>query len=316
MTAFYRLQARKNEMPLLHYHYMVYGLHIASILPCPELLSIEPNESPPDVYIQYAELPTSLTNPSAVGNAVQAKPGHALFQLDGVGTFMVSEGRDVFIDPAPNSTEEAIRLFLLGSMLGTILHQRDVLPLHGSAIETSNGAIIVTGASGQGKSTLAAAFHRRGYRILADDVSAIACDNTGRPLVYPAYPQLKLSSTSAHALEQTTANLRQIDPITGKYALPIRDDFCRRPLPLYAVYVLHTTDTQEVELQRLEGVERLQALAIHTFRKRILGALGVIDSHFQQLAAVAQSAVVSCLARSHDFRQLDEVVDLLERDFG
>jgi hypothetical protein len=297
------------------FHYMAYGLHIASILPCPELLPTEPGASLPDIYVRYAKLPASLVNARAIGNVVQAKPGQALFRHAGIATFMVSKGRDIFIDPAPNSTAETIRLFLLGSMLGTLLHQRSVLPLHGSAIETPNGAVIFAGASGQGKSTLAAAFHRLGYRILADDVSAIACHDAGYPLVYPGYPQLKISATAADALHQATAGLRPIDPAAGKYALPIRDAFCTQPLPLYAIYMLRTTATRAVELQRLGGVERLRVLATQTFRKRLLAALGVIDSHFQQLSAVTQSAVVSWLARAHDFYQLDEVIDLLERDF-
>jgi hypothetical protein len=66
------------------------------------------------------------------------------------------------------------------------------LPLHASAIETPHGAVSIAGEIGCGKSTLAAVFHRRGYRVLADDVCAVSLNGVGQPIVIPAYPQLNL----------------------------------------------------------------------------------------------------------------------------
>lgn len=47
-----------------------------------------------------------------------------------------------------------------------LLYQRGILPLHGSTIETPQGAVMFAGVSGSGKSTLAASFHAHGYAVL------------------------------------------------------------------------------------------------------------------------------------------------------
>ena len=155
------------------YHYKSHGLHIESELFCPELLPYKPKEQAAYVYIRYGTVPEAVDNPIRKGVAYQAAKNQFLLKLDKIAHYWVSNGKEIVIQPAPNSQENKIRRFLLGSSLAALLHQRGCFILHGSAIETKAGAVIFVGASGVGKSTLAAAFHARGYRILADDVSSI-----------------------------------------------------------------------------------------------------------------------------------------------
>ena len=62
-------------------------------------------------------------------------------------------------DPAPGRDlyESDVRVFLLGSCIGALLHQRGILVLHAGAIHTDKGAVLFTGPWGIGKSTLLAA---------------------------------------------------------------------------------------------------------------------------------------------------------------
>ena len=108
--------------------------------------------------------------------------------------------------PRPNDND--VRLFLLGSVMGALLHQRGWLPLHGSAIRLPDGtAAIFMGPSGVGKSTLAAAFRRRGYAVAADDVSLIFTGADGSPLLQPAYPELKLWAEAAAKIGEDTGRV-------------------------------------------------------------------------------------------------------------
>ena len=75
------------------------------------------------------------------------------------------------LNTAEGSLGSDIRVFLLGSCLGALLHQRGVLALHASAIETDQGAVLFMGDSGMGKSTTLQAFIKRGYKMLADDIT-------------------------------------------------------------------------------------------------------------------------------------------------
>ena len=80
---------------------------------------------------------------------------------------------------ADNVPDANIRLYLLGSAMGVLLHQRGLLPLHANAVEIDGKAFAFMGASGSGKSTLAAWFHDHGYRIIADDVCAVRFETEG-----------------------------------------------------------------------------------------------------------------------------------------
>ena len=86
--------------------------------------------------------------------------------------------------------------------MGTILMQRKMLPLHGSAIEIDGKVYAIVGDSGAGKSTLASAFLKQGYKLVSDDVIAVSLSQENSiPYVTPAYPQQKLWQESLNILE-------------------------------------------------------------------------------------------------------------------
>ncbi len=58
--------------------------------------------------------------------------------------------------------DDDVRLFLLGSVMGAVLHYRGVTPLHGNGFVHEGGAVLVLGNMGVGKSTLAAALVKKG----------------------------------------------------------------------------------------------------------------------------------------------------------
>ena len=149
------------------FHYTAYGLKIESDIECPELLAGEetPGDGTEPVRILLGKVPASLENPRANGVLYQARPGQFLLRLDHIAGYLVSNGAEIVIDRVPGSLDDEVRLFLLGSAFGALLHQRGFLTLHGSAIETPKGAMGFTGQSGVGKSTLATAFRTRGYPV-------------------------------------------------------------------------------------------------------------------------------------------------------
>src|SRR5262249_42847204 len=143
----------------------------------------------------------------------EGTPGQLICHVAGVASMLVRDGNEIVIDRAPNSTDEDIRLFLLGSAFGALLHQRGVIVLHGSTIKINeDAAILFVGHSGMGKSTLAAVLHRRGYPWIGDDVCAITFGTDGTPFVAPAYPQTKLAPDALDHLGIDGSSLRPVRP--------------------------------------------------------------------------------------------------------
>jgi hypothetical protein len=158
--------------------YRLFGFQIRSDIELPELPTHSPSREP-DVEIALAPVPA-------------ARDGEVGFKIDGVAAYWVGQGTHVIVQPEPGAAERNVRLYLLGSAMGALLHQRGILPLHANAIELGDQAVAIMGASGAGKSTLAAAFHDRGFRVIADDICAVAFGSDERAYVSRGIPRLRL----------------------------------------------------------------------------------------------------------------------------
>ena len=280
------------------YHYFAHGLYITSDLCCPELAPVEPNGHTPDVIIRLGATPTALENPTKQSFLYQAKPNHFLLNLNQIARFWVQDGKQITIEPAAESHEDTIRLFLLGSVLGALLHQRGQVILHGSAVETERGAVVFTGPSGVGKSTLAAALQQRGYRVLADDVCSIVYDETVREAqVHPGLAHLKLWADAAQQLDLSAVATRRVRPELEKYALPLSNPFAQTPVRLYAVYSLSDSNLGEWRIEAVAQLQKMEMLVANTYRQRFLVGLGMRQQHFQQITRIASQVRVYRVTR-------------------
>jgi hypothetical protein len=218
--------------------------------------------------------------------------------------------------PERDAGEDDILIFLMGSVMGALLHQRNILVLHGSAIAVNGQSVAFCGPSGIGKSTLAAGFHQRGYRFLADDLCAIAIHD-GRPAVIPGFPRLKLWADTLKKLDTCKDKLKSVrwGVSLEKYFLPV--DSCQHaPVPLQTVFILKSTNTDKLEITPLQGTEKIDPLIENTYRMRLLHGLGGKKVHFKLCTAVAARTGVSQVIRPDKGFLLDELIDLVTTRFA
>src|SRR5438105_3551225 len=187
--------------------YAVFGLRVASEIELPELPR---GTGRADVTIRRGPTPDLIADPVIEGVLYQAAPGRLRLTVPNVATFLATDGTDVVVAAQPDATPEEVRLFLYGSVLGAILQQRGILTLHASAVTDGDRAILFAGASGRGKSTLAAAFLDLGYQLLSDDVVAIRTDPDRAAMAAPAYPEIKLWTDSLEHLQIDADGLRRV----------------------------------------------------------------------------------------------------------
>lgn len=295
-------------------NYTAFGITIRSAIKLPPLQPITLIDGDNyDVLVELGSVEKSdLVQLKNSGLYSQCAPGQLRFQVPNVGRFQVSCGNKVVIEPEKNSDEDDLRLYLLGTCLGVIMHQRSHLVIHGNAVRFDDHCVIFAGRSGNGKSTLAAAFHQRGRQLLADDLAVI--DAQGR--VQPSYPQIKLWHDAAEKLNIDTSQLKRIRSQIGKYAYPIPDLFCNKPLPVKAIYILSQHNKDDFIFEPIKGIDKFNPLKCQTYRIQYLTGLGLIAQHLQLCSQVASRVDVTRITRPDDKFQLDQLVDLIEADLN
>jgi hypothetical protein len=300
------------------HRYRAFGLTVASCLPLPELLPANgeaATASGADIEIAYAEVPAELPDAKARGLRFQASPGRLLLQVDDVARYLVRDGRRIEIARDPAADDDDVRTFLLGSAVGALLHQREDLVLHASAIIAGEGGVAFLGHSGAGKSTLAAAFRKRGYPVLTDDLCVVRPGADGRMWAYPGFPQTKLWLDSLKQLDLSPEGLRRIRHKIEKRAVPLGGDFAGEPCPLRKLYVLRAHNQADLKLTPVLGPNKFLILKNHTYRFGFLAGVNEKTGHFQQAVRLAsQVPLASAVRTSTDFR-LGDFADLIEADF-
>jgi hypothetical protein len=292
------------------FQYSAFGLNIRSEMECSCLL---PGVGVPNVYVQLGSVPAQLENPVATGVFFQAANGRLLLDIENVGRYLVSSGSEIVVDVEPGADPDTVSLFLLGSAFGALLHQRRVLALHGSAIVTRRGAVVFAGASGYGKSTIAGAFHRRGFPILADEVCPISVGDV--PIVLPANPFLMLWADAAERLGVDQQLLRRARSGLEKFILPLGDGFAAEPVPLHGVYLLELSDSEDFSLVPVNGFQKFKTLSLATYRPLFVAGMNLGSQHFRQIGEVARQAKIAVVKRPPSGFRVDELADLLAADF-
>jgi hypothetical protein len=296
--------------------YYAFGLRIDSALPLPELMP-----SPlaaavgHDVVVRFGRAePRGRLSATGVGFS-SAAPAEACHHVQHVGAFVVRHGREIIVDPEPGVEERLLRLSVLGPALGLLLHQRGFLVLHASVVAHDDHAMAFLGKNGFGKSTIAAALHRKGYDLVTDDVAAIRFDD-GVPVVVPAFPQLKLWPEAAALLGEDPDQLPILHPQFDKRAWRPAPEFSQEPRRLACINVIAPGPTPAIEpLPPRDGFfELLGHWYGHRFGDGLLQDHPV-PPHVRQCAALAGRVPVRRLHRSGGSPMLLELAALVDDDF-
>lgn len=305
------------------HHYRAYDLDIRSSLPLPELKSSKA-VTKPALDITYEPVEWALPDPPPAWKYFHRQDQSIYCYWKIIGKFLVRSGTEIAIDPIPDVEVSTLRLPLLGSVLAIALHQRQQLVLHGSAVVIGGKAVLFLGASGQGKSTTAAALYNRGYQLMTDDVAAIDLNRSATPVLLPGFPRIKLWPESVtHALSENPESLTPIHPDVKKVGRSTADSFCQEPMPIERIYVLATGSTSAVKISRLDHQEAVSKLTENAYIPMLLGSqflqLASQTEKFQhvcQCVSLAQKVPICVLERPHSFDLLPNVISLIEQDLN
>lgn len=291
--------------------YIASGLALSSEMHLPEL-SARKEIRADSIKIRMGAVPTELEERTARGPLFEVSRRQFLLRLPGVASYLVTDGSEIVVDKAANADDDSLRLFLLGSVFGALAHQRGLFPLHASAIETPHGAVLFAGASGVGKSALAAVFWSRGYRVIADEICVVDIDSG---YIQPAFPRLLLWPDVIEEAGLSSPGIRPARLNLKKYHVPIPAGFARNALPVHAIYVVRVTLGGKFDVARLTGAAKVSALMNITYRRQFLKGMNSEVRHFDRITRTARRMMMSTVSRPITGRLL-ETADLLERDFA
>ena len=117
------------------------------------------------------------------------------FLVDGLGCYRIDPvGRRIEV---PAGTDPVRREQVMWGVPATLCFiERGDLSIHAAAVEVDGGAVLLAAPGQYGKTTLAVAFHRAGYRILTEDSSCCRFDNQVTVAPGPGLVRVRSASTT------------------------------------------------------------------------------------------------------------------------
>lgn len=264
-----------------------------------------PVEAPATVTIRRGAVPERLDGALITSERWDFSPDSSLFRC-GPGApmrVMVRQGREIVIEGGVLVAQS--RAFLVGTVMGILLHQRGEMVLHAASLEIGGGAVLVLGDSGAGKSVCAAALAAAGHALLSDDLCLVRHEGGKRFLAHSDARPLKVDAEAADAL-----GLRRLDYVEdGEIYVEVPQ--AKDPLPILALAVLDGFGP--ARLDRLALTRSLACLRRFVFRPEVPAYSDRESDYFRAAAALAQAVPVFAVTRPRGLGHLDETVALLRQ---
>jgi hypothetical protein len=240
---------------------------------------------PGAVIREVESLPEHLLGAAQIGPCTEAMPGALLFEVPGIARYLVRDGNTIEVAVAPNADRGAAELFLNGSARGTLIHQRGELPLTATTLIAPNWkCVAICGPSAFGKSTLAAELCRRGWRLLADDVTRVNW-NGSMVIAWPSSDRLKLWRDACEAVRLDASALEPVREGLEKFYAPV--PAAATPAALAITVCLEIAPIAQIK--RFPSAESASLLSGATFRPRQIDPLGRRPDHERMILQVSRN---------------------------
>lgn len=189
-----------GEVPLDSLHrFMAYGLRLGSDMWLPPLDGGEnqaahggAHDEALDVYIARGVVPEGLGPECETRALWQVGAAEALLTLEGLGRLHVQAGSRIICDLDAAADVHDLAALLWGSAMPVLLAQRGQVCLRGTAVCDADGALLLLGESGAGKSALGALLLARGMRLVSDGGVVLTEHPGGGWQVLPGIPALRM----------------------------------------------------------------------------------------------------------------------------
>lgn len=290
------------------HRYRVYGLSVHSAIELPDLLAA--HEAAPDVTILHGTVELGPPPQPGVQSWLEtgSDPLRMASVFEAVGRFEVRAGSLIVVDPAPDADARLVRHALLGPVLAQLLWQRDLFTLHASVVRIGARHAAFVGASGEGKSTTAAALLAHGHALVCDDIAVIPWREL--PIrTLPGFPRMRLYPDSLRGVGADPEAHPLVHGLIDKRLKPA-PSFVDEPVAIDKMYVLETAG--ELAAEPLAPREALMELLKHAYNAYQFAPVVGLARHLEMAGRVARALPVFRLLRPKDLKRLPDLVGFLE----
>lgn len=279
--------------------YRIFGLTVASDIPLPEATMIDPpmaeNLAETEISVELGEVPPSLPEGRICAPWLEFKGAACLLRFEGIGRFLVEQGRRIVVEKALSASYDDLRGFLFGSAFGAVVHQRGLVPLHVSAVATPKGAVAFTGESGAGKSTLAALLNKEmGWPLICDDVAVLGREADEFHLA-SGVNTVKLWQDALQTLDRSSEGLRRDLTRYDKFHAILAQQFFNGRLALKHLVLLKWGN--ELKLEPVSGRRAYQIVLAAIYRPEFAALFSNRAEVSAAAMALAATTKVTSLVR-------------------
>ena len=179
-----------------------------------------------------------------------------LFRAPDGPDFFYQRGQGAIMQCADDNARAEADLWFRGSVYAAIAAINGLIPLHASAVEQDGQVIAITGPTGAGKSTLAAALATNGLPLFCDDTLLALPQASASALCLPGHKRLKLDEAAASLAGAKTAET--VSPnVAKRYSevpMSTRDQLAK----LHTLIVL--SDAEAAEVKEISAGQAIAAL--------------------------------------------------------
>lgn len=255
ITSADKIYARKEH---IMYYYKLYGFYIATDVKFEQLIEEDFSEACDKNVITIVEgdFPDQYR---------QMEPGYDF--LDGKSAVFSNSccymyfknNSSIVYEKKKGAEQNLLKSYILGWGMSIIGIMRGLLSIHCAALADNDGAILISGSSGSGKSTITTQLLNRGYRLVADDMALVDAISDEKPYAFPAFPYNKLCRDAALSQGYDIDELIYIDEDRDKYFVPCKDNFSTEKVPIKSIIMLTLNDKENVFKEEITGVKKMYA---------------------------------------------------------
>lgn len=288
------------------YYYKIYGLFVLSQIEMKEAERIEKPDHI-DVTIIESDMPDFIKEKKKEGFTIShARKKYAWMYFPEVGDFLTVDGHVIKYRLTEKNDLPHAKSIILGTCFGDIMYQRDLLNIHGSAVETNNKAIVISGQSGSGKSTISHELKKLGCRVLADDTVVVNLDDS-TPKAVPGYPQQKLCKDMALKLGYNLKELIKLEEEKEKYGLLLKKEYCNNPMPISILVILEKEISDFVSYQFIESGDKIEYLLNSLYINMLYKKYGMEPSVFNKCIEFVKKVKILRIRRPLDKDTSEEI---------